>query len=144
VVRTFVAGRTEAKGTEQGSLVGFEDSAGVNVKKGTAAADLPGRILFEASPTSPKAGERFRVGVFLVNEGQQAIPLASMTVATIVDGKRQSGAVPLSVTTVAPGQRALVFQMPDQVWKEGTLSWTMEIVLRTTKGETYRNALAWK
>ncbi len=144
VVRTFVPGRTEAKGTEQGGLVGFEDSAGVNVKKGTAAAELPGRIVFEASPPAPKAGERFRVSVVLVNEGQQAIPLASMTVATVLDGKRQSGPVPPSVTTVAPGQRAPVFQSPEQVWKEGTESWTMEIVLRTTKGETYRNTLAWK
>jgi hypothetical protein len=142
--KTFVAGRTDAKGTEQGALVGFEDSAGVDVKKGTAAAELPGKILFEASPVSPKPGERFKVSVFLVNEGQQAIPLASMTVATVLDGKRQSGSVPLSVTTVAPGQRAPVFQTPDQVWKEGTQSWTMEIVLRTTKGETYRNTLAWK
>jgi hypothetical protein len=117
----------------------------VNVKKGTAAAELPGRIVFEASPASPKPGERFKVSVFLVNEGQQAIPLAAMTVASVLDGKRQSGAVPLSVTTVAPGQRAPVFQTPpDQVWREGTQSWTMEIVLRTTKGETYRNTLAWK
>jgi tetratricopeptide (TPR) repeat protein len=142
--KTFVAGRTQAKGTEQGSLVGFEDTAGVNVKPGTAAAELPGKILFEASPLSPKAGEPFRVGVFLVNEGQQAIPLASMTVATVLDGKRQSGPVPLSVTNVAPGQRAPVFQTPAQVWKDGTQSWTMEIVLRTTQGETYRNTLAWK
>jgi hypothetical protein len=142
--KTFVAGRTEAKGTEQGALVGFEDSAGVTVKQGTAAAELPGKILFEASPLSPKAGEPFKVGVFLVNEGQQAIPLTSMTVATVLDGKRQSGPVPLSVTTVAPGQRAPVFQTPAQVWKDGTQSWTMEIVLRTTKGETYRNTLAWK
>jgi hypothetical protein len=142
--KTFVPGRTEAKGTEQGGLVGFEDSAGVNVKKGTAAAELPGKIVFEASPPAPRAGDRFRVNVVLVNEGQQAIPLASMTVATVLDGKRQSGPVPLSVTTVAPGQRAPVFQSPEQVWKEGTESWTMEIVLRTTKGETYRNTLAWK
>jgi serine/threonine-protein kinase len=144
VVRSFVAGRTEAKGTEQGGLVGFEDSAGVEVKRGTAAAELPGKILFEASPPAPRPGERFRVGVFLVNEGQQAIPLASMTVATVLDGRRQSGPVPLSVTTVAPGQRAPVFQTPEQVWKEGTTSWTMEIVLKTTKGETYRNTLSWK
>jgi len=143
--RTFVAGRTEAKGNEQGGLVGFEDSAGVEVKKGTQAAELPGKIIYEASPPAPKPGERFKVNVFLSNEGQQAIQLATMTVATVLDGKRQSGFVPLSVTTVAPGQRAPVYQTPgDQVWKEGTQSWTMEIVLKTTKGETYRNTLSWK
>ena len=144
-VRSFVFGKTEAKGTEQGGLVGFEDSAGVDVKKGTQAAELPGKIVFEANPAAPKPGERFKVSVFLSNEGSQAIQLATMTVATVLDGKRQSGPVPLSVTTVAPGQRAPVFQTPgDQVWKEGTQSWTMEIVLRTAKGETYRNALSWK
>jgi tetratricopeptide (TPR) repeat protein len=142
--KSFVAGRTEAKGAEQGGLVGFEDSAGVDVKRGTAAAELPGRILFEASPAAPKPGDRFRVGVVLLNEGQQAISLASMTIATVVDGRRQSGPVTLSVTTGAPGQRAPVYQTPDQVWKEGTQSWTMEIVLKTTKGETYRNTLSWK
>ncbi len=144
-VRSFVFGKTEAKGTEQGGLVGFEDSAGVDVKKGTQAAELPGKIVFEASPAAPKAGERFRVSVFLSNEGTQAIQLAAMTVVTVLDGKRQRGEVPLSVTTVAPGQRAPVFQTPgEQIWKEGTQSWTMEIVLRTAKGETYRNALSWK
>jgi tRNA A-37 threonylcarbamoyl transferase component Bud32 len=144
-VRSFVFGKTEAKGTEQGGLVGFEDSAGVDVKKGTQAAELPGKIVFEASPAAPKPGERFKVSVFLSNEGAQAIQLATMTVATVLDGKRQSGPVPLAVTTGAPGQRATVFQTPgDQVWKEGTQSWTMEIVLRTAKGETYRNALSWK
>jgi tetratricopeptide (TPR) repeat protein len=144
-VRTFVSGKTEAKGTEQGGLVGFEDSAGVNVKKGTQAAELPGKIVFESNPLAPKPGERFKVIVSLLNEGSQGIQLATMTVVAIENGKRQSGPVPLSVTTVAPGQRAPVFQTPgDQVWKEGTQSWTMEIVLRTAKGETYRNTLSWK
>jgi tetratricopeptide (TPR) repeat protein len=144
-VRSFVFGKTEAKGTEQGGLVGFEDTAGVDVKRGTQAAELPGKIVFEANPPSPKAGERFKVSVFLSNEGSQAIQLATLTVATVLDGKRQKGDVPLSVATVAPGQRAPVYQTPaEQVWKEGTQSWTMEIVLRTAKGETYRNALSWK
>jgi serine/threonine-protein kinase len=147
-VRSFVPGKTEAKGSEQGGAgpVGFEDSAGVVVKKGTAAAELPGRIVFEASPLAPKAGDRFRVTVLLSNEGSQPIQLATaMTVVTIVDGKRMSGP-PLtpSTTTVAPGQRAPVYQMPEQVWKEGTSSWTMEVALRTAKGETYKNALSWK
>jgi serine/threonine-protein kinase len=144
-VRSFVSGRTEAKGTEQGGLVGFEDSAGVEVKRGTAAAELPGKIVFEATPPAPKPGERFRVSVFVANEGSQAIPLATMQITTTTDGKPQRGSVPPATTTVAPGQRALVYQTPgEMLWREGTQSWTMEIVLKTTKGETYRNTLAWK
>jgi hypothetical protein len=117
----------------------------VIVKRGTSAADLPGRIAFEASPASPKGGDGFRVSVFLVNEGAQPIRLAGMTVATTVDGKRQGGALPPLATTVAPRDRALVFQTPgDLVWRDGTQSWVMEILLQTTKRESYRNTLSWK
>jgi hypothetical protein len=145
VVHSFVSGRTEAKGSEQAGLVGFEDSAGVDVKRGTAAAELPGKIIYEPSPPAPRPGERFRVSASLSNEGTQAIQLASMTVTTTIDGKRMSNPVTPLVTTVAPAQRALVFQTPgEMLWREGTQSWTMEIVLLTTKGETYRNTLTWK
>jgi hypothetical protein len=144
-VRSFVAGRTEAKGSEQGGLVGFEDSAGVDVKKGTSAAELPGKVIFDATPSAPKPGERFRVSAFLSNEGSQAIQLATMIISTTTDGKVQRGGLPPATTTVAPGQKALVFQTPgEMLWREGTQSWTMEIVVTTTKGETYRNTLSWK
>jgi tetratricopeptide (TPR) repeat protein len=143
--KSFVPGRTVAKGAEQGGLVGFEDSAGVTVKKGTQAVELPGQIVFEASPPSPRGGERFKVTAWFSNEGQQPIELARMVVTTIVNGGRQSGALPLTVTLVAPGQRALVYAAPgDQVWREGTQSWTMTVELSTKKGETYTNTLSWK
>jgi hypothetical protein len=68
-----------------------------------------------------------------------------MQITTATDGKPQRGGVPPATTTVAPGQRALVYQTPDEMlWREGTQSWTMEIVLHTTKGETYRNTLSWR
>jgi tRNA A-37 threonylcarbamoyl transferase component Bud32/tetratricopeptide (TPR) repeat protein len=143
--RSFVAGRTVAKGSEQGGLVGFEDSAGVEVKRGTSAAELPGKLVFEAVPAAPKPGERFRVSAFLSDEGSQAIQLAAMQITTTVDGRPQRGNVAPATTTVAPGQRALVYQTPpEMLWREGTQSWVMEIVLTTTKGETYRNSLSWK
>jgi hypothetical protein len=134
-----------AKGSEQGGLVGFEDSAGVEVKRGTSAAELPGKLVFEAVPAAPKPGERFRVSAFLSDEGSQAIQLAAMQITTTVDGRPQRGNVAPATTTVAPGQRALVYQTPpEMLWREGTQSWVMEIVLTTTKGETYRNSLSWK
>jgi len=30
------------------------------------------------------------------------------------------------------------------IWKEGTQAWSMEIVLKTKRGETYRSTLTWK
>ena len=124
--------------------MGFEDTAGVTVKQGTQGAGLPGNIVFEATPQVPKAGEAFKVVVYLSNEGSQPIPLSSMTVATTVDGKVQRGAVPPATATGAPRQRSVVFQVAGQVWKEGTQSWSMEIVLTTQRNETYRNTLTWK
>jgi hypothetical protein len=147
LVRTFVAGATQAKGAETGAAgpAGFEDTAGVTVKKATTGVALPGRIVFEPQPATPRPGDRYRISVFLKNEGQQPIQLAQALVTTTVDGRRASGAVPLSVATVAPGDRALVFQTPgSEAWKDGTSSWTMEIVLKTKAGETYSSTLAWR
>ena len=147
-VKSFVQGRTDKKAAQGGGLVGFEDTAGVTPKQGTQAAELPGNIVFEATPQVPKPGEAFRVVVFLANQGSQPIPLTSMTVATAVDGRPpQKGPVPLTTATVAPGQRGMVFQTQPgstMIWKEGTQAWSMEIVLTTQRGETYRNTLTWK
>ncbi len=143
-VKSFVPGRTEAKAAPGGGLVGFEDSAGVTVKSGTQAAGLPGTIVFDASPQVPKAGEAFRISVFLSNEGSQPIPLSAMTVTTTLDGRPQRGPVPPLTSTVAPGQRGLLLQVSGQVWRENTQSWSMEIALTTQRGETYRNSLIWK
>ncbi len=68
----------------------------------------------------------------------------SMIVATTIDGRTQKGKVPLVTTTVAPRDRALVFQARDQLLREGTSAWTIEVSLATSAGETYRNTLAWK
>jgi serine/threonine-protein kinase len=144
-VKSFVQGRTEAKAAQSAGLQGFEPTAGVNPKAGTSGVLMPGTIVFDAQPQVPKPGEPFRVSVFLSNEGSQPIPLQGMTVTTTVDGRPQRGPVPPATTTVAPGQRGLVFQMqPPQVWRESTQSWSMEIQLTTQRGETYRSALVWK
>jgi eukaryotic-like serine/threonine-protein kinase len=145
-VKTFVPGRTEAKAASAGGLVGFEDSAGVDVKRGTQGAGLAGTIVFEATPQVPKAGEAYKVVVFLSNEGSQPIPLAPMmSLSTTVDGRSQKGQVAPITTTVAPGQRGVLWQMPSgQVWKDSTQSWVMEVVIATQRNETYRNTLTWK
>jgi len=144
-VKTFVSGRTDKKAAPGGGLVGFEDSAGVDVKAGTQKAELPGNIVFEATPEVPKAGETFKVAVFLSNEGAQPIPLKAMTVTTTVDGNRSRGPLPPITATVAPRQRGIVYQTPPQiVWKGSTQSWSMEVQLTTERGETYQNTLTWK
>jgi hypothetical protein len=44
---------------------------------------------------------------------------------------------------VAPRQKALLLATPD-FWKEDTTAWVMEVVVRTARGETYKNQYSWK
>jgi tetratricopeptide (TPR) repeat protein len=144
--RSFVAGKTVAQSAEtrQGNAPeGFEESAGVTVKKGTQPADLPGKINFDFSPSVPKPGEKYTASISLVNEGLAPIQLRDMIVTTTVNGKRSQGPVPPLTKDVAPKQKALLLSLPD-LWKEDITSWTMEIVVHTTRGETYKNQVTWK
>jgi hypothetical protein len=45
---------------------------------------------------------------------------------------------------VAPKQKATLFTVAGEIWKEDTLSWQMEAAVTTLRGETYRNNVSWK
>jgi tetratricopeptide (TPR) repeat protein len=145
--RGFASGKTVAASTETkpgGSVPdGFENTPGVDVKKGSTAADLPGKINFDIDPASPKAGERYTVKVFLVNEGNAPIQLRDMVVSTAINGKKISAPVPPQARDVAPQQKALVMSTTE-AWKEDTTSWSMEVTIRTARGERYTNQVTWK
>jgi len=144
--RTFVAAKTTATSPETragGLPPGFDSSPGVTVKQATQAADLPGRILFEVSPEAVKAGDRYTVKIYFLNEGQAPIQIREMVVGTRINNRGAQGPVPPLTKDVAPQQRALLRELPD-LWKEDTTSWSMEVVVRTIRGETYRNQVSWK
>jgi hypothetical protein len=141
-----VASKTAAQSVEgRGGNVpeGFEDSPGVTVKKGTQSAELPGKIHFDINPGTVKAGERYSVKVYLLNEGLAPIQIKDMLVTTKINGKGASGAVLPLTRDVAPGQRALLMDTAQQ-WKEETSSWSMEVAVRTARGERYTNQVEWK
>jgi tetratricopeptide (TPR) repeat protein len=145
-VRAFVASKTTAQSTETrtGNVPeGFEDSPGVTVKKGTQAADLPGKINFDIRPDTVKAGEPYSVKVYLVNEGLAPIAIRDMVVTTKINGKGVTGPVPPQARDVAPGQRALLMNTTE-TWREETSSWSMEVAVRTARGERYTNQVEWK
>jgi hypothetical protein len=66
-----------------------------------------------------------------------------MVVGTRINNRGAQGPVPPLTKDVAPQQRALLRELPD-LWKEDTASWSMEVVVRTIRGETYRNQVNWK
>jgi serine/threonine-protein kinase len=144
--KSFQPGSTTASSAETrapSGPEGFEESAGVTVKKGTTAAELPGKIKFEFSPPTPKPAERYTVKVSLLNEGTAPIGIASVVTTTLINGKKLSGLVPPLTKEVAPRQSGPVFET-SEAWKEDTTSWSMEVVVKTTRGETYKNSLTWK
>ena len=143
----FVAAKTAAtsRETAAGSNLpeGFEDSPEVTVKKGTQAAELPGKINFDVDPDAVKAGERYTVKVYLLNEGNAPIQIRDMVVTTKINGKNVSGPVPPQTQNVAPQQKALLMSTTE-LWKEETASWSMEVAVRTARGERYTNQVVWK
>jgi ribosomal protein L12E/L44/L45/RPP1/RPP2 len=80
----------------------------VVVKQATQAADLPGRILFEVAPEGVKAGDRYTVKIYFLNEGQAPIQIREMVVNTKINNRGAQGPVPPLTTDGAPLQRALL------------------------------------
>jgi serine/threonine-protein kinase len=147
--KAFVAGKSTAQtlesrtGKDAGAAPpGFEDTAGVVVKRGSQAADLAGKLLFEVDPAVPRAGDKFTVRIQFANEGNASIQINDVLVTTIVDGRKMSGPVPVTVKEVAPHQKETILALTD-FWKD-VQSWSMEAVLRTVRGETYKNQVTWR
>jgi hypothetical protein len=83
------------------------------------------------------------VRIFLLNEGGAPIQVKDMVVGTAVNGRNARGPVPPLAREVAPGQKALLREVSDQ-WKTDTASWSMEVLVRTQRGDAYENKLSWK
>jgi hypothetical protein len=116
---------------------GFEPT---DIKRAPA---VPGRVDFEFTPASVKAGDSYAVRVFLVNDGGKPIAIDALSVAMVTDGRRSSLAVPPRSRNVAPRERALLTELPG-VWKEGVASWALEVAVTSKRQDRYTNTLNWK
>jgi len=136
--RRFAPGRTSVQSgrSKGGDLSGF-DSSDVQV------LDAPGQILFEVAPASVKPGDSFSVKIFFQNDAKKALRVKSLSVGTMANGARSGGPVTPRAREVAPQQRALVEELSG-VWKDGTSTWTVEVVLVSDRNDTYRNQVSWK
>jgi tetratricopeptide (TPR) repeat protein len=142
----FTPGRTvphPAEAAAGGAPAGFESTPSVTVKKGSQAAELPGKILFEVEPAAVSPGAAYTVRIFLHNDGSAPIPVKDMVVGTQLNGRTARGPLPPLAREVAPGQKALLREVSAQ-WKSDTTSWAMEVLVRTTRGDAYENKLSWK
>ncbi len=141
--KSFTSGRTDKKaGGPQGlGAAGFGEAAGV--KSATQAADMPGSVSFELQPRNPRPGDNYKVVVKFTNEGSAPIALVGLTVRLSINGKGVGAAQPLSVSSVAPGDTAIVYSA-GEVWSDSITEWAYTATLTGSKGETYRNTISWK
>ena len=139
--RRFVAGTTSVKSAKQGKadLTGFESS---DVKV-AGALEYSGRIDFEVKPERVKAGDPYTIRVFLTNDGKKELKIGSVTVGYTSNGNKSGGPVTPRAKQVAPQANVLLEEFPG-VWSEGTTSWSMEVVIASNRGDTFRNQLTWK
>jgi hypothetical protein len=139
--RPFLLGTSvvESLKTPVPELAGFEPS-GVGVKR---APEVPGRVDFEVSPSSVKAGDRYAVRVFLVNDGGKPIAIDGLQVAMVADGRRSARDLPSKARNVAPRERALLAELPG-VWQDGLASWALEVAVTSKRQDRYTNTLNWK
>jgi serine/threonine-protein kinase len=144
--RAFAVGKTEAKsGDRTGGAVpaGFEETPGVTAKAATQQVDLPGKLSFEIEPKTPRPGDKYTVRIVMQNEGTAPISIRDMIMTLVVNGRKTQAPVPPNTKDVAPSQKATLLSTSD-VWKEDTTSWSMEAMVRTTRGESYKNTVEWK
>jgi hypothetical protein len=137
--KKFVAGRTVVKTEKaQDGLAGFDGAA---VQK---APDFLGRIEFEMSPTSGiRPGDNYNLKFYLVNEGKKAIRVGGLSVNTTVNGTGSGAPVASKVRDVEPQQRALLGEVSGS-WKDGTTSWSTEVLVTANKGDSLKNQISWR
>jgi hypothetical protein len=140
LLKTFTSGKTAGEGRGvRGNFKDF-DSREVSVKK---PADVPGRIEFEVTPPRLAAGDSYTVKVFLQNEGSKGIKVATLKVSSALNGARSDSAVPPRKAELAPRERALLYEEAG-VWRDGVTSWSVEVLVSSGRGDTYRNQILWK
>ena len=138
--RAFVSGRTvvQTEKAKGGSVSGF-DSSDVSVVK---SPDFQGRVEFAMNPSSVKPGESYRLQIALVNEGKKPIKISGMTFTITANGQKSGNPIAPRVKEVAPGQRAVLEELPG-VFPEAN-TWTAEVLVTANKGDSLKNQLTWK
>lgn len=143
--RTFANGKTirKAGGPSGAAAAGFGEAKGTEIKSGSQAADLPGSITFEIQPKNPKPGDEYKVVVKFTNDGSAPIDIKGLTVGVFYNGKGVRAPQSALVSSVAPGDTAVIYTMSDG-WRDATAEWSYFARVTGAKGETYENTVTWK
>jgi hypothetical protein len=129
---TSVIGGKAAKGP-----TGFDLGGGGAVK-----TDLAAQIRCTTTPTSVEVGMRHSERCSIVNIGTKAFRIESVVVNEVLDGAKSAGAGVAPRTDIVPQSDAVIAERIG-VWNART-QWSIELVVKTTKGESFRAAYSWR
>lgn len=139
--RGFAAGLTRIGNTRpsDASLKGFDPTA-VALRR---APRSEGSIEFEVTPSPLAPGQPYAVKVYLRNHGEKPIQVKNLTVASELNGHSSRSSLSPRSKQVAPSLVGLLAELPG-IWKDGVTSWSLEVEVLTSAGDTYSNRVAWK
>jgi hypothetical protein len=139
--RRFVLGTTSIESLKPvvRDIKGFE-VGDVGVKR---APEVNGRVVLEMDPPQVRPGVDYTVKVYLANDGNKDIPVQEVKISTVETGKSASRTMAPLTRSVKPQQRALLHEASG-VWREAARSWSMDVVVTSTRQDVYRNRLNWE
>lgn len=88
-------------------------------------------------------GAPYTIRILFANPGAAPIEIEEMIVTTTINGRRSVGGLPPQTRSIGPKQQALLRSLSD-MWRGDVKSWSLEVAVRTSRGETYRSELNWK
>jgi hypothetical protein len=134
--KAFTPGNTAFIGKPKKGPAGFDDNE-------AADPDYQGRVEYEFNPPRVKPGDTLTAKAFLVNEGKKTIKVGSISVATVINGRRTPGPSSPQTKEVAPGQRALLAET-STAWRPDTAAWILEVIVTSDRKETYSSRASWR
>jgi hypothetical protein len=129
---TAVIGGKAAKGP-----TGFDLGGGAVVQ-----TDLAAQIRCTTTPTSVELGMRHSVRCSILNIGAKAFRIESVAVTETLDGAKSTGAGAAPRADIAPQSDAVILERGG-AWS-ATAQWSLEVVAKTTKGESFRASYSWR
>jgi hypothetical protein len=137
--RKFSVGATTVLGgkTAKAGPAGFDLGGGAVVK-----TDFSAQIRCTASPASLEVGMNYTVSCSILNIGTKGFKLESVTTNETVDGAKSAGAGTAPRQDIAPQSTGGILERSGS-WGAKS-QWSIEIVAKTTKDESFRAVYTWR
>jgi hypothetical protein len=121
-----------------------ESSAGVSVRRATAAPEFPGELVFSVRPQTVSAGDPYVMSARLYNKGNRVIAVDAVEVVLTFDGRVEGRGAHQSpiVGRVNPRDTALLWEKRG-AWGEGTSTGSVDVTVQLAGGARVKKTISW-